>query len=77
MEFFLLFLRTFSQLHVLLEPPRLLIFEGILPPSRLLETPRLFVLGENPNYKILSSSFKHIFCYLRFSYLNKSVIKPE
>ena len=27
MEFFLFFLRNFSQLHALLEPPRLLIFE--------------------------------------------------
>ena len=27
MEFFLFFLRKFSQLHALLEPPRLLIFE--------------------------------------------------
>ena len=53
MEFSLFFLGTFSQLHALLEPPRLLNLEGILPPSRLLETPRLFILGENPNYKIL------------------------
>ena len=27
-------------------------FWGILPPPRLLEPPRLFILGESPNYKL-------------------------
>jgi hypothetical protein len=60
MEFFLFFLRKFSQLHALLEPPRLLISEK---PARntvfscnkyqkksqlhaLLEPPRLFNFGK-------------------------------
>ena len=60
MEFFLFFLRNFSQLHALLEPPRLLIsekpatntiFYAINVKKRsqlhaLLEPPRLFIFGE-------------------------------
>ena len=54
MEFFLFFLRKFSQLHVLLEPPRLLISEKpaqicTIKKSHLhalLESPRLFDFGK-------------------------------
>jgi hypothetical protein len=46
MEFFLFFLRKISQLHALLEPPRLFIFgEKSHLITRLLEPPRLFILG--------------------------------
>ena len=54
MELFLFFLRKFSQLHALLEPPRLLIFEEL---SQLHEPPSLFILGEIPNYKIILSTY--------------------
>ena len=40
MEFFLFFLRKFSQLHALLEPPRLLISE------KPATNPRLFDFGQ-------------------------------
>ena len=60
MEVFLFFLRKFSQLHALLEPPR------------------LFILGEIPNYKIILSSFKHLFCcFKHFKVKSKSQIEPE
>jgi hypothetical protein len=60
MEFFLFFLRKFSQLHALLEPPGLLIFEKPATDiflcykyqkksqlHALLEPPRLFDFGKN------------------------------
>ena len=52
MEFFLFFLRTFSQLHALLEPPRLLISEKSVPNAvsyvmnmKKIPPPRLFDFG--------------------------------
>ena len=53
-------------------------FWGILPPTRLLEPPRLFILGEIPNYKIILTSFKHLFCcFNHFKVTSKSQTKPE
>ena len=53
-------------------------FWGILPPPRLLEPPRLFILGENPAYMTILSSFKHLFnCFKHFKITSKSQIEPE
>ena len=73
MELFLFFLRKFSQLHALLEPPRLLIFEEL---SQLHEPPSLFILGEIPNYKIILSSYKLLYCcFNQFKVISKSHTK--
>ena len=52
-------------------------FWEILPPTRLLEPPRLFILWEIPNYKIVLSSFKHLFCcFEHLKVTSKSQSKP-
>ena len=49
MEFFLFFLRKFSQLHALLEPPRLLISEK--PASNTVFLCNKYI--KNPTYMLL------------------------
>ena len=48
-------------------------FRGKFPPTRLLEPPPLLILGGNPNYKIILSSFKLWFwCFKHFKAASKS-----
>ena len=56
--FLILFEKNF-QTTCLIRTSMFIHFWWKIPSPRLLEPPRLFILGEIPNYKIILSSFKH------------------
>ena len=56
----------------------LIYFRGKFPPTRLLEPPRLFILGEIPSYKIILCCFRcgiFSFCLLSFPQNERKIYK--
>ena len=75
--FLILFEKNIPTTCLIRTSPFIHIWRKISSP-RLLEPPRLFILGENPDYMIILSSFKHLFCcFKHFKITSKSQIEAE